>query len=150
MIRVIFLLCLSILAFHGCKNDTSGDSPVLLHYSHGECREQQDLSLQSKTDSLAKDEELVEIRVDGLTLYITHKDAMYNCCLDDILCTIESNYSDKRIRIWEEEINPACYCICKYDVNTVVQVSRGGTYLLEIWNRNNETMLWRGQVTVKE
>jgi|GEM_PF-4041276 len=132
-----------IIVFGSC-NHASGEFEIL-GYDRSDCQGSPDQTSQAAGHA-AHSQDRVEIRLDGLVLYITHHDAVYNCCVDDIRFTLERE--GNRIRLFEEEIRPNCYCICKYDLSVQVQTPGAGTYDLEIWNKNAQTLLWSGSVTV--
>lgn len=76
------------------------------------------------------DEDIIELTVEGNTLYALHKNAAYNCCPDDIVVTliVEGNL----LRLIEEEtLTLPCYCICCYEVEATVVELAPGVYTVE-------------------
>jgi len=75
------------------------------------------------------DDQIV-LTVEGRSLHVHHMNATYNCCLDDILISLEAE--ENLLRLTEEEIltNP-CWCICCYDAAAIVVDLAPGTYTVE-------------------
>ncbi len=75
-------------------------------------------------------EEVVEVVVVGRDLHVTHRNAAYNCCLDEIRVTFENQGS--LLRLSETEVAPMpCHCMCCYDVKATVADLWPGIYTLE-------------------
>ncbi len=70
-------------------------------------------------------------RWDGVgTLNITHVNAAFNCCPGDLSATI--TVEDGLILIVEAESQPACHCLCLYDVEYEITDLPPGEYTIRI------------------
>jgi len=90
----------------------------------------------SETDSGYYDfspEEHCQVAVIGSKVIVTHFDAVYNCCIDDIFIdvTLENNV----IQVDEYEVftNP-CYCYCYFQTSVTVFNVPSGEYTVEVWS----------------
>ena len=64
------------------------------------------------------------------TLHAVHRNAVYNCCPDDI--TVALTIEGATLRLDEEEIlTMPCDCECCFDVNSTVVDLEPGTYTVE-------------------
>ena len=112
--------------------------PYIKEYSNSGCLD----------DSYAYDEEYPECgedeviaQVEGNSIHVTHLNATYNCCPDDIEVTlfIEGN----NLRLIEDEIlTTPCTCLCCYNVETEVAGLIAGEYSVEVcwddWETHGE------------
>ena len=72
-------------------------------------------------------EDVVEITVDGTSLHTLHQNAMYNCCPDDIVVSL--NAQGDVLYLTEDEIlSLPCWCMCCYDVEATIVYLPPGTY----------------------
>jgi hypothetical protein len=72
----------------------------------------------------------IELAVEGHTLYVQHRNATYNCCLDDIVISLSQE--GNLLRLTEEEIVPEpCWCICCFNVDASVVDLASGEYVVE-------------------
>ena len=61
---------------------------------------------------------------------VTHRNIVYNCCLNDIRVSLEIN--GRYIRLTEkEDLAAPCNCLCCYDTTTTVEGLTPGTYTVE-------------------
>lgn len=70
---------------------------------------------------------------DGLNsgpLVLTHVNAAFNCCPDQIIASIERNGSE--IRIIEEETSSDCDCLCLYTLEIYISNLEEGVYTIII------------------
>jgi len=70
-------------------------------------------------------------------LYLTHQNAVFNCCPEDLV--IEFNFSNDTIYIHEDETygeNQGCTCVCPYDVEMVVRSLPRGVYTVVLTGRH--------------
>jgi hypothetical protein len=74
-------------------------------------------------------DDLITLTVHGRTLHTLHENAVYNCCVTDIAISVELVGST--LYITEEEINPACFCICCYTIESTIVDLAPGTYTVE-------------------
>lgn len=75
-----------------------------------------------------KDE--LEVVVQGCSLQVTHRNATYNCCPDDIQVTLDPQGSFLRFQE-KELLTMGCHCLCCYDVTTAVEGLTPGVYRVE-------------------
>jgi hypothetical protein len=74
------------------------------------------------------DDEIVA-EVTGNVIHLTHFNAFYNCCPDDISVTmvVEGNL----LRLQETESNVGCRCMCCYTVESEIADLEPGEYTIE-------------------
>lgn len=67
-------------------------------------------------------------------LHVTHDNATYNCCLDDIVVTL--TVAGTRLRLRETEVlSTPCYCLCCYTVqSTVLGLAPGACTVEYCWH----------------
>jgi hypothetical protein len=75
------------------------------------------------------DDEIVA-EVAGNVIHLTHSNAFYNCCPDDIPVTVTS-VEGHVLRLWETESNVGCRCMCCYTVESEITVEEPGEYTIE-------------------
>ena len=73
----------------------------------------------------------MEITVEGRTIHIAHRNATYNCCLDDIEVTLTVEGILPRLTETEVLTGYGCWCICCYDVESTVVDLWPGTYVIK-------------------
>jgi hypothetical protein len=77
-------------------------------------------------------DEHCEITIEGYNLFLTHYDAVYNCCIDDI--GIEVIIDKDLIRVIESEIwSQPCYCFCYFETDVEIFKLKPGRYTVEVW-----------------
>jgi hypothetical protein len=107
--------------------------PRVAHYAHGGC-------LDDPNDPwlppCGGDE--IELTIEGNTLHVLHRNATYNCCLDDVVISL--SVEENLLILNEQEIlsNP-CWCICCYNVEVTVVDLAPGTYTVEFCWYDYET-----------
>ena len=75
-------------------------------------------------------EDQIEVVVENHLVRITHKNATYNCCPDDIEVSLW--VAGNLLRLTEKEIlTHPCYCLCCYDVKSTIVDLPSGSYTLE-------------------
>ncbi len=83
-------------------------------------------------------EDQIELTVGPGTLHVLHRNATYNCCVDDI--AISLSVEGAVLRLTEEEIVPdPCWCLCCYDVEAAVVDLSPGAYTVEFCWQDWET-----------
>jgi hypothetical protein len=85
---------------------------------------------QSSTEPCVEDD-VVEFAAGPATLDVTHWNATYNCCQDDI--AVSASLVGNDLTLTEEEIPPGglCDCICCFNVEATVVDLAAGTYSVE-------------------
>ncbi len=137
---------LSAALIIGCGEDLKSGTPAgaaMVEYVAGDsCLS----GTKKETDAYGQqDEAKVEVTVEGLTIFVTHKNAVFNCCLDSIV--VDFSQDERRLVIRESEVvTHACHCNCDFEVSVTIEVPGAGTYLLEIWTGN--VLVWSGEVEV--
>ena len=100
------------------------DGPYLVEYYNTGC-------LQYPPDMMCE-EDGFEFKVDDQMLFVKHTDALYNCCLDDVVVSLE--VEDRLLIFTEEEIlTMPCWCVCCYETWSVVKGLESGEYTIEYW-----------------
>lgn len=95
---------------------------------HGKCK-----IAKSKTAG----KEYIEYKtVNENYLKIRHFNVMFNCCPSKL--TVNSNISNDTIRIFENELEHACKCMCPYDLEFQIGEMKYGKYLIILNKMNKE------------
>lgn len=113
-----------------------GQGPQLT-YSNSGC-------LSNRGDpAKAKDEIIAEVK--GNEVYVTHRNAWYNCCIEEI--KVELEQEGNLIKLIETAIleGSGCRCMCLYDVSVAISDLAVGEYLIQVWNEDRGLL---GEVTV--
>jgi len=101
-----------------------GSDPYLVDYYNTGC-------VQYPPDGFCEEDQF-EFKVEDKTLFVKHTDALYNCCLDDIVVTLE--VEGELLKLVEEEIlTMPCWCVCCYEIWSVVKGLESGEYAIEYW-----------------
>ncbi|MFZ5980847.1 MAG: hypothetical protein ACOYVF_09480 [Candidatus Zixiibacteriota bacterium] len=79
-------------------------------------------------DSVTSANDCVEYHYEAGTLSITHINAGFNCCVDELGANI--TFTGDRIMLDEYEVNPSCYCLCLYDLKYTIHNLSPGIYTL--------------------
>lgn len=83
-------------------------------------------------------EDLIELTVEGNTLYVVHSNATYNCCPDDIVICL--SVQGNLLMLTEEEVlTMPCDCWCCYEVAATVVDLTPGMYTVEFCWYDYET-----------
>lgn len=125
-----------------CQTDSS---PQILQYDNSGCKAG---ALQEDDYPWCGDDQF-ELAVTDWTLEVTHFNATYNCCPDDLSVTL--TVQDNTLRLTEQEVlTTPCACLCCYDVNTSIVNLSPGTYTVEYCWIDDEggQMCWTGDVTI--
>ena len=87
------------------------------------------------------------IVIDGHSVYILHEDGFYNCCAE---MAVDVTLDNTLITAEEYETFPEgpCYCMCYFDILTVIEYLESGTYTLEYWNENFEELLCSAEIVI--
>jgi hypothetical protein len=93
----------------------TGSGPRLSYYRNSGCLS----TLLSGDDYPWCGDDAVEIAVEEYSLRITHRNATYNCCPEDI--RVELTVAGDTLTLGETEVlTMPCVCLCCYDVESVV------------------------------
>jgi hypothetical protein len=121
------------LQTNGAPDAGVGTAPHVDDYANSGCR------LNPEGDPVpCEDPDEFELTVEPYTLHMLHRNANYNCCLDDIavLLEVEGNV----LHLTEVEICPdPCYCICCFEVEATVVDLTPGPYTVEICWYDHDT-----------
>ena len=75
-------------------------------------------------------DDAIDVAVDGPEIHLTHKNATYNCCPDDIQVSLE--VAGNVLKLTEKEIlTTPCHCLCCYTVESTIVGLSPGTYSIE-------------------
>ncbi len=132
MKRIITLMLLATLfVVTGCKEEKTTISPKatfkVRNLTHSECKEG------------VKDDEQEHIRYKTVKEYyldMDHINTVLNCCPMEIVVT--TSLSNDTIYIYEDEIQPMCNCICKYDLNYEVGPLNYQEYVVKVYKWGSE------------
>ena len=73
------------------------------------------------------------VMVNGYNVHITHYDAVYNCCIDDVVISVV--VENGIIRIVEKEVyTDPCYCYCYFETYADLYNVPAGDYTVEVWS----------------
>ena len=107
--------------------------PRILEYSNSGCLPEPIMTATSALEDQYPycSDDWIGRSVQGSTLQITHYNATYNCCPDDI--RVRLVVSGNLLRLIENEIifGMPCPCLCCYDVTTTVGDLLPGAYKVE-------------------
>ncbi|MBN1355138.1 hypothetical protein JXA40_02595 [bacterium] len=77
--------------------------------------------------------EMCIITLEGTSMHLTHVDAVYNCCIDDIVIDVTINSGLIRIIEYEVWTNP-CWCFCYFEASVQIKHLKPGAYTVEVWS----------------
>ncbi|MEW6381970.1 MAG: BsuPI-related putative proteinase inhibitor [bacterium] len=125
----------------GCASSTqvrimpAGASDASIRdYQNSGCKEDSGRGAEEEREEFAADYR------DRL-LYLVHRNAVYNCCLEEITVTL--NMADGIIWIFEEEKldGDGCRCLCRYDITATIAGLSPGAYTIRFYNRKTGRFL---------
>ncbi|MFC2131868.1 hypothetical protein ACFLSQ_10575 [Bacteroidota bacterium] len=127
-IKITFLT-ITIIVFYSCNNSdeplSSKSNKQTVYANYGECLENEMMIIEGE-NSVTK----IEFSYLGKILNINHLNAGFNCCVDDIKIDVE--FKSGQIIITETDINPACDCLCLYNIDYEIKNIPAGTYIIKI------------------
>ena len=84
-------------------------------------------------------DEVVEVTVGPGTVHVVHRNAVYNCCPDEIRVTYTGDGAS--LQLFEQEIlTTPCSCLCCYDVEATIVDLPPGEYVLQVfWGDDSYT-----------
>ena len=83
------------------------------------------------------DDEIVYTATAG-TLNVTHENATYNCCLDDIAIALDAAGNELNLVETENVANP-CRCLCCFNAETTITGLDAGTYTVTFcWTEKHD------------
>ncbi len=84
-----------------------------------------------------EDFDYMSLNLVGNDLYVNHFDAYYNCCFEyQVVYSIMGN----GINIFEFDIGSACYCICFFDLETIIEDIPTGQYFVTLFDLEGDTV----------
>ena len=103
----------------------SGARPHIGEQGHSDC-----LRTERTSDIGCEFDDEIELTVAPGSLHVLHRNATYNCCLDDIVVRLMAQ--GHVLRFNETEVlSMPCLCVCCYEVQATVINLAPGTYTVE-------------------
>ena len=101
-----------------------------LEYSNSGCLPGSSIDSPSDQYPWCGNDEL-DVFVEGHGIHVTHRNATYNCCPDDIKVSlsVEDNLLSRLLK--KEILTHPCFCLCYYDVKASIVGLLPGVYTLE-------------------
>ncbi|MCX6233868.1 MAG: hypothetical protein NT175_03975 [Bacteroidetes bacterium] len=98
----------------GCHKDDHNDEHATIQVAHSDCKALSSSDRQTVADS---NESCIEYEyfLQQNKLILKHINAGFNCCPEDIYCTL--TVTNDTIKIQEFEQAPLCECECLYDLD---------------------------------
>jgi len=130
-----FLLIFFFIPFlFSCENEQEAATGPLnvSNIKHSSCK-----TFKSLVD---KNQDCIEYQTaNDHYLKINRINVAFNCCIDgvDIKTTVDQ---EQVITIAETDINPACNCLCLYDIEYTIGPLEYGTYILRIIEGYTDTI----------
>lgn len=116
----ILSLCLSIL-IAGCQEEDNINNEIKIKdFNYVGCKDEDTLEKSTSTQQINYKV------VDGNYLVIKHENAWFNCCFDELTTNVELDSIS--IIFTEDETNPSCDCICRYDIECKIGPLKYGEY----------------------
>ena len=142
MKKFIFIMMSAMLMVMsaGCKNDA--DDPVskqkgieLKNFSSSGCKSN---FVRTRSDNDARKEVFNYSCIHEGYLYVTHQNALFNCCPEALGADI--SVEDNQIKVGEFESFGKCNCICLYDLSYEIgPLVEGKTYIIYIGHKSDES-----------
>ena len=137
--QLLWIVC-GLLTIVGCTND--GDNPVefpktieLKNFSNSGCKSG---AVRTRSNDDARKEIFKYSCIHEGYLYVTHQNAMFNCCPEALGADI--SVEDNQITVGEYESDGYCDCICPYDLSYEIgPLVEGKTYIIYIGHRSDES-----------
>ena len=125
------LLSLLPLFLAGCQ-------PYIEGYSNSRCLENS--SVDAEEYPGCGEEEIIA-KVEGNNIHITHLNATYNCCPDEIKVTLSAEGNSLKL-VEKEILTTPCDCLCCYNVEAEIAGLMPGGYTVEVcwddWETHGE------------
>jgi hypothetical protein len=128
---------LAIFAADFGRTDCPGSLkiPYIKGYSNSGCL---DMSYGVPEEYPGCGEDEIIARVEENSIFVTHKNATYNCCPDDIEVILSSQ--GNIVTLHEKEIlTTPCYCLCCYNIYTEIAGLVPGEYTIVVCWQDWET-----------
>jgi hypothetical protein len=136
---LLWIVC-GLLAMTGCSDD-GDNSPSnqkeieLKNFSNSGCKANEERT--RSYDNAWKNVFNYSCIHEGY-LYVTHQDAMFNCCAE--VFGADVSFEDNQIKVGEYESGMDCDCICPYDLSYEIgPLVEGKTYVIYIGHKGNES-----------
>lgn len=113
-----------------------GEEPQLT-YSNSGC-------LNNREDPTNAADKIIA-KVKGNNVYVTHRNAWYNCCLEEI--RVELEQEGNQLKLIETEIleGSGCRCMCLYNVSATISDLAAGEHVIQVLNEDQGLI---GEITV--
>jgi hypothetical protein len=129
MKRKYFLLTgiIPLIFVIGCHKDDHNDEHVTIQVAHSDCKRLSSPDRQTVADS---NESCIEYEyfLQQNKLFLKHINAGFNCCPEDIYCTL--TVTNDTIKIQEFEMKQLCSCECLFDLDMEISGIFAGQYHL--------------------
>jgi len=108
----------------------SSEQPYIKEYSNSGCLSNYNVDSSEYSEEYPYcEDEGIKAKVEGDSIFLTHSNATYNCCPDDIKVTLF--VKGNRLILREKEIlTTPCECLCCYNIETQIAGVKPDTYIL--------------------
>ena len=137
--RIIWIIC-GLMALAGCTNDA--DNPVshqneigLKNFSNTGCKGN---GVRTRSDENGKKEVFSYSCIHEGYLYVTHQNAMFNCCPKGLGAKI--SVEDNLLKVIEYESDGLCDCLCPFDLSYEIgPLVEGKSYIIYVSQGGEES-----------
>lgn len=136
--QLLWVVC-GLLALAGCTNDADDSVSKqkgieLKNFSNTGCKSGH---VWTRSDDDARKEVFKYSCIHEGYLYVTHQNALFNCCPEELGADI--SVEDNQIKVGEFESFGECNCICPYDLSYEIgPLTEGETYIIYIGHKGDE------------
>ncbi|NLX12764.1 MAG: hypothetical protein GXY44_03805 [Phycisphaerales bacterium] len=139
LLRGLFAAALAVLGC-GAVNppaDMPAGNPKVEKVMLSGCHREVDTTeADDKTYPYCGDESL-ELSVEAGKLHVLHRNAAYNCCIDNVTLSAVLD-GDTLILTERESTSMPCRCMCCYDVEATITDLAPGKYTVEFCRKNTD------------
>jgi len=121
----------------------------LLALPYAEAQQSFSYESSSCTGPPTRQRERIEISAEGSDIVLVHHDAVYNCCARVVVYLEDERPLIKFIEQEEYHDSGPCRCLCTYELGARLRNLPAGTYLVQVWNAADETLLAEQTVVVE-
>jgi hypothetical protein len=93
--------------------------------------------IQGECNAALQDSGYMVLEVEGNDLHILHYNAYYNCCLD---YNVDYDVAGYDITATEFLTGEPCYCMCFFDLESILFDLQPGTYMVTLINAEGDTV----------